>query len=124
MADYTFVNPGKEITSTASAAITGGQCVSVSGNNTVAPSGAASSSYIGVAAHDAASGARVTVHTETARVHRTASTGTVVAGDILTTGALGVVATLATPGSAMHQAVGVALEGATGGALVRWKTLR
>jgi len=128
MGDYTFVNEGREYTSTASASITGSQCLSVSGNNTVAPSGAGSGAFVGVAAHDALNGGRVTVLAGPGRIHRTASTGTVVAGDLLVTGAAGVVATAAavtTPTAGdvttSRAIIGVALEGATGGAVVRWK---
>ncbi|TDB97509.1 phosphoribosyltransferase [Micromonospora fluostatini] len=41
--------------------MTGGQIVAASGVSTVAPAGAAATTVVGVAAHDAANGARVTV---------------------------------------------------------------
>ena len=53
---------GSSATFTASAAITGGQVVEVTGNRTVGPGTAASAKAIGTAAHDAASGAKVVVH--------------------------------------------------------------
>jgi predicted RecA/RadA family phage recombinase len=59
MADYLPKRkPGQAIPMTASAAITGGQLVRVSGSGTVAPTSAASADWLGVAAQDAASGAK------------------------------------------------------------------
>jgi hypothetical protein len=62
VSDYTpvFTNGSIPFTSQASGAITGGDCVIVSGNGTVAASGAGGIA-IGVAAHDATSGQKVTV---------------------------------------------------------------
>ena len=54
--------PGQTVTFTATAAITGGQLVEVSGDRSVAPAGAASTKVVGVAGHDAKSGDLVTVH--------------------------------------------------------------
>jgi len=67
--------PGDTFTRTTSAAVTGGQLVYVSGDNTVAPTSAATAAWLGVAAADAASGADVTVYTE--GVHQLASSGTI-----------------------------------------------
>lgn len=63
MADYVPVYTGEVQPSshTTSAAVTGGRLVAVSGVGTVAQAGAASTTVIGVAAFDAASGARVSV---------------------------------------------------------------
>ena len=55
-------NGGPAVTFTASAAITGGQVVEVTGDRTVGPGTAASAKAVGTAAHDAASGAKVVVH--------------------------------------------------------------
>jgi predicted RecA/RadA family phage recombinase len=95
-------------TSQASATITGGQVLIVSGAGTVAPSSAASVAVVGVAGNDAASGDKVTVITE--GIHRLVATGTVTAGDMVVSAASGTVAT--GPGTA-GQAVGVALTTAT-----------
>jgi hypothetical protein len=116
MADYTPIhNPGNEISFTASAPVVGGQVVVVTGVNSVGPAGADANKVVGVAAFDAAAGARVTVFVK-AFVHETPSTGTIAAGDFLATGANGVVAT---QGAAVNR-VGIALTAATGGAVVRW----
>ncbi|GAA3172516.1 DUF2190 family protein [Nonomuraea roseoviolacea] len=81
--DYTPIYTRGQLpfTSTASAAITGGQFVSVSGNGTIAPSAADSANVVGVAAHDAASGAVVTVHPLVGVIHEmVAGTGGITAG--------------------------------------------
>jgi len=123
MADYTPVfNPGTSYTSTASVAITGGQLLMVTGVDTVGPAAAASVAYVGVAAHDAAVGARVTVHSGVGQIHRTTSTGAITAGQQVQCGAAGVVAVLGgTP--AAGQDIGVALDTASGN-LCKWKSYR
>lgn len=116
MADYTPVhNPGHEVSFTASATIVGGQMVAVTGAMQVGPAGADSGKVAGVAAHDAATGQRVTVFVN-GFVHETLSSGTIAAADNIATGAAGVVVT---QGAAANR-IGVALSAATGGALVRW----
>lgn len=55
-------NPGHTLTLTASATVTGGQLLAVSGSGSVAPAGAASTGCVGMAAFDAAVGQRVTVY--------------------------------------------------------------
>lgn len=120
MPDYVPIhNPGNEITQTASAAITGGQVLMNSGVNTVAPAAAASLKVVGVAAHDAASGARVTVLSGPGMVHESTAAGAVAAGDQLVSGAAGTVSPIGagTPG----QIIGVALTTAADTALVQWK---
>jgi len=94
-----------------------------SGNDTVAPAAAGSNKYLGVAAHDAASGARVTVLTGVGMVHETTAQGAVAAGDLLMTGT--VAGTVATIGAGtFDQVIGVALTGAADTALVKWKATR
>lgn len=60
MADYApkYIY-GDQATALASAAVTGGQLLAVSGNGTVAPAGADVANVIGVAAHDAAQSTRL-----------------------------------------------------------------
>lgn len=123
MADYTPVFTGGAIpmTLTAGGAITGGTFVSASGTNSVTTSGAASATVVGVAAHDAASGAKVTVWPLRNVTHEIASTGTIAAGDGIATGASGVAATVViATGAAAGTLVGIAETPATGGALVRF----
>lgn len=114
MAEYVpLYSPAEEFTSTASAAITGGQLLAASGSGTVAPSGAGSVAVVGVAAFDAATGDKVTVVVQA--VHRLVASGTVTAGELVISGAAGTVAT--GPGT-VGQAVGVALTTATAPNLV------
>lgn len=63
MADYSPIYSGNAMpfTSTTSAIVTGGQVLIASGVGTVGPATAAAATCVGVAAHDAASGAVVTV---------------------------------------------------------------
>jgi Uncharacterized conserved protein (DUF2190) len=123
MSDYNPVYTGgaQPFTLTASAAITGGQVVASSGVSTVAPAGATSTTVVGVAAQDAASGARVTVWPISNVIHETTAAGAVTASNTLSTGANGTVSagtagTLAAAG----QLLGVALTTAADTAKVRW----
>jgi hypothetical protein len=122
--DYVpLYKPGQSTTSTASATITGGQLVAVSGVNTVAPAGANAINWLGVAAFDAASGDRVTLHH--GGVQRLVASGTVTAGDTVVAAASGQVSTLAavtTPTAAdvtnTRAIVGTARTTATNGNVV------
>jgi hypothetical protein len=123
MADYTPIHSGGAIpfTSTTSGVVTGGQLVAASGNFTCAAAGAASTAVIGVAAHDAASGAKLTVWPLHNVTHEITSTGTIAAGDAIVAGAAGVAATAAVAtASAAGTDLGRALAAATGGAVVRF----
>lgn len=112
MADYLPLHaPGEAFTRTTSAAVTGGQLVSVSGTGTVANSGASDASVVGVAAFDAASGTTVTVFS--GGVQRCiAGTGGVTAGQLVHSGAAGTVVTH-TNGTTDYLVVGLALTTAT-----------
>lgn len=124
MADYMpRYQPGTAYTQVASATITAGQMLENTGVNTVGPAGANSTKWIGVAGHDAASGAKVTVLT--GGVQKLTTSGTVTAGDIVVCGAAGVVSTLAavttpTPADVTNTRaiVGIALTTATTGLIV------
>lgn len=115
MADYVpkFL-PGQAITSTASAAITGGKVVCVSGDGTIANAVAAASLIIGVAAQDAAaSGDKVGFFARGA-VHVLTASGTVTAADVVEAAAAGAVATH-TQGTNDVRVFGIALTTATTG---------
>lgn len=116
MADYlpTF-KPGQAITLKASATITGGQLVEVTGAGTVGPAGLNSTKVVGVAGFDAATNDNVVIYSGGVQ-HCTAS-GTVTAGDMVTAAASGAVVTNATPGAGTQ--VGIALSTATTGNDVR-----
>lgn len=131
MADYSPVYlPGAAISLTASATITGGQTVMVSGSGTVAPATTAGAGkHVGVAAFDAASGARVTVF-GFGTVHETTNAGGVTAGDQVGSVDTGKIGTIAAAAAAAAGDVniartvrGVALTTAADAALVRWMSL-
>jgi hypothetical protein len=110
MAEYLPLrDPGMAITAQASAAITAGQLVEITGDNTVGPAGAASKKWRGVAAFDAADGDNVTVRS--GGDHLLVASGAVAAGDEVAAAAAGKVAT-ATSGQPI---VGVAVVGAADG---------
>ncbi len=125
MADYVPLIPNPDnFTSTASATITGGQVLAVTGVSTVGPAGANAVNWVGVAGFDAASTALVTVFVD--GVHLLTASGTVTAGDVVVCGAAGTVATLAavttpTAGDVTNTRaiVGIALTTATTGNKVR-----
>lgn len=109
MADYTPIfKPGAEVTLTASADITAGDALVVSGQQTVAPSSAASAAYAGVAATDAKSGEKVVVLGPA--VHELNASGAINDGDLVMTAAGGDVAAFS--GTTYTQAIGVALADA------------
>ena len=123
MSDYNPVYTGgcKPFTLTASATVTGGQVLISTGINTVGPATATSGKFVGVAAMDAASGARVTVWPIPGCIHESTASGAVTAGDPLATGAAGTAAsgTLGTLAAA-GQLLGTALTTAADTAKVRW----
>jgi hypothetical protein len=80
-------DPGDDYTADASAAITGGRLVEVTGDNTVAHAGAASAKVVGVAPADALSGARVLVKRD--GIWDLVCAATVAAGDRLVAAANG-----------------------------------
>lgn len=111
MAEYTPNVPLGPFTSTTSAAVSAGNCLVVSGDNTVAKSSAASVAFVGVAAFDAGSGDKVTVLR--GGIHTLAASGAIAAGELVTTAASGAVATQATASAANDiQVIGVALSAA------------
>lgn len=100
MADYapvyrSGINP---FTLTASATIVGGQILESTGVNTVGPAGALSVKFVGVAAHDAASGARIAVWPISGILHETTNgnAGTITAGNSVVPGAAGAADTATT----------------------------
>lgn len=127
MAEYLPIRtPGDALVSTASATITGGTIVAVSGNGTVATAGATSLNWVGVAAFDASANDTVTIFT--GGVQEVTASGAITAGDLVVTAASGQVATLAsvtTPTAGdvtgTRAIVGVALTTAANAAKVRVK---
>jgi hypothetical protein len=118
--------PGQAITLKASAPITGGQIVVVTGVGTVGPAGANAVNWIGVASNDAAINDNVAIFAD--GVQSVTTSGTVTAGDLVVCAAAGAVSTLAavtTPTAAdvtnTRGIVGVALSTAATGLKVRVK---
>ncbi|WP_369053902.1 capsid cement protein [Kineococcus terrestris] len=114
--------PAAALPLTASAAVTGGQLLIVSGPGTVAPSTAASGAWIGVAAYDAATGQRLTVHTGSG-VHLLTAAGAIPAGARVAAAANGQVADFGA-GTDYSQIIGIALSSATAGQPVQVKLAR
>lgn len=125
MSDYSPVNSNGNIpfTSVASAAVTGGNLVSASGDNQVAPS-TTGDHPVGVAANDAAIGGRVTVWPILQCRHESRPQGAVAiaAGNPIIAGTTGFVNTgaLATVAAA-GTLIGICTKGGTGGtSLCQW----
>lgn len=116
MTDYTplFPSPVGGVTFTASAAVTGGQLVEVTGDRTVGPAAAGSLKAIGHAGHDAPAGGRLTVHLNGAGVQEGVASGAIAAGALLKAAAAGAVAT----GGTGDNVVGIALAAAANAATV------
>ena len=106
---------GDVITGVASATITGGQTLIVSATGTVGPAGAAAANFIGVAAHDAISGASLAFFPR-GKVHVSTASGSITAGARVDTGAAG---TIASASSALTN-VGIALTTAADAVSVEW----
>ena len=110
MSDYLpKFKPGQGVTFTASADITGGRLVEVSGNRTVAHAGADSAKVVGVAGFDAKAGERVTVFTRAGGVHALTASGAIAAGANVSPAASGKAQTE----GATENTIGLALEAAT-----------
>ena len=110
MADYLpKFKPGQSVTFTASADVTGGRLVAVTGNRTVGPAGADSAAVVGVAGFDAKAGERVTVFTRAGGVHRLTASAAIAAGVKVSSAADGKIQTI----GATTNPVGLALEAAT-----------
>jgi hypothetical protein len=112
----------KTMTFTAGATITGGQLVAMSAADTVSPTAVNPTNYIGIAGHDAATGAPVTVHMGAGVVHETAIATAATAAALLYPGAAGqVTVTQGTGYGAVPIGVAVRALGAAG--TLRWKSL-
>lgn len=124
MADYTPVyGKPQAVTLTASGAIVGGNVLKFSDVNTVSAADANCATYAGVAAHDAASGAPITVYMGAGVIHETPAAAITTALTPLyagsaTAGELGV------SNTGYNVAIGVAIRTTTTThGVVRWKSL-
>lgn len=122
MTDYTPVYSGGAVpfTQTTSAAVTGGQVLAASGNGTVAAAVTATGAVVvGVAAHDAGSGAKVTVWPLDGCIHELVATAAIAANAGVIVDAVGgqvATATIATAAAA-GTLIGTALTTAAGSPL-------
>lgn len=116
MAEYLPIyKPGQALTLKASAGITGGRLVAVSGSGTVATAGADSVVWVGVAAFDASTNDNLTVYC--GGVQTLVAAGAITAGDAVECAASGAVATGS--GTTYATYVGIALTTAADTAQVR-----
>lgn len=124
MADYAPVyGRPKTVTLTAGAAITGGQVLSFSAADTVVPAALNAGNYAGVAAHDAASGAPVTVMMGAGVVHETAAAAATAAAALVFAGS-STAGELGSASTGYNVAIGVAVRASTGThGICRWKSL-
>ena len=116
MADYNPRNVGDTFTKAASAAVTGGQVLDITGNDTVGPSGAASVKVCGVAAFDQpTTGGRVTIWRRNMEHISVIKTGvTLAAGDPIMTDAAGKIDKFVTASSKAESLLGFCIVGGTG----------
>jgi hypothetical protein len=106
---------GDEVTGTASATITAGQVLIVSGNGTLGPAGATAANVVGVAAVDAVNTDRFSFFPR-GKIHISTASGGITAGARVDSGASGTVAS----GASALTNIGVALTTATDGNPVEW----
>jgi hypothetical protein len=124
MSDYSppYADTITPFTMTASATITGGTLLESTTTGAVGPAGAASIKVVGVAAHDAVTGQRVSVWPLDSIVHEITTTAGGTVGDILVAAAAGQIATNNTAGvaAAAGTLVGIALTTAGAAAKQRF----
>lgn len=117
MAEYApLYFPADRMPSTTSATVTAGQVLVVSGADTVAPIAAPNEAWLGVAAHDAASGAAVVVHTT--GVFQVGATGAIAAGKPVIGATGGTVAAFTNATDEPEEVIGVALSAAANSLVV------
>lgn len=122
MGDYQPVYTGgaKPFTATTSGAVTGGNVLAQSGNGTVGVAGAASAIVVGVAAHDALSGGKVSVWPLEGVVHELVAANAITQGGGVQSGATGQVdpaTTSIAAAAALGTLIGTALTTAAGAPL-------
>jgi hypothetical protein len=124
MPDYTTLyGRPQQVTYTAGAAITGGQLLSFSAADTVIPAAANAANYAGIAGHDAAAGAPVTVLMGSGVVHETLATAATAAGALVYAGSA-TAGQLGAANTGYNVAIGVAIRSTAGAnQLLRWKAL-
>jgi hypothetical protein len=124
MADYTPVyGRPKSMTLIAGSAIVGGNVLKFSAADTVVPADLNCTNYAGVAAHDAASGALVTVLMGAGVVHETPALAATAAAALVFAGSA-TAGELGAANSSYTPAIGVAVRASVGAhGVCRWKSL-
>jgi hypothetical protein len=124
VADYAPVyGRPKAMTLTAGAAISGGQVLKFSAADTVVPADLNCTNYAGVAAHDAASGALVTVLMGGGVVHETNAAAATAAAALVYAGSA-TAGELGAANSSYNVPIGVAVRASSGThGVCRWKSL-
>ena len=113
MPDFTpRFKPGHAVTFTASAAVTGGQLVEVTGNMTVGPAAPGSQKLVGQPGHDAPAGEPVTVHIPGKTITTAIASAAIAAGDPVKAAANGQVAKFDAGTDPEPARFGLALEAA------------
>ena len=102
-------DPGAKVTFTASADVTGGRLVALTGAYAVAHAGADSAAVVGVAGFDAKTGDEVTVYTRASGVQRLVASAAITAGAKVISAASGKAATI----GAGTNPIGLALTAAS-----------
>jgi len=125
MSDYSppYADGLAPFSATTSAAVTGGTLAETTTTGAVATAGANSIKVVGVFAHDAPSGGRVSIWPLTGVVHEIASTAGSTVGDCIVAAAAGLLATAATSTATACAAgfdLGIALTTAGAGLKVRF----
>lgn len=125
MGDYTPVQPtGAIVTFTASADVTGGQLVEVTGDMEVGPAGAGSIKVAGVASCDCPAGSELAVFTPAANVEEVEVAASVEAGDHLKAAAAGTVTEFTVGTDSEPARLGLCIQGqSTVGSLCRYLTV-
>jgi hypothetical protein len=121
MSDYVPVSEEGAYSYVASAAITGGQLLELTGDNAVQPAGLTSAKVVGVAAFDAASGSRVTTYSIDKLHETTVANATLTAGNPVKSGLAGTIQLYVVGTDPINSFLGVCVQGATVGNLARWR---
>lgn len=113
MSDFTPRHkPGHAVTFIASAAVTGGQLVEVTGDMQIGPAAAGSQKLVGQPGHDAPAGETVTIHTPGKTITTAVAATAVAAGDPVKAAAGGKVAKFVVGTDPEPARFGLALEAA------------
>jgi hypothetical protein len=122
MPDYNPLADEEAYGLTASAAITGGNLVEITGNGTVGPAGETSQKVVGVAAYDSISGVLVTVlDLDDYHVSTISGVGAIAAGNPIKAGAAGTVEAYVVGTDAVTALLGSCIIGGAANGSCTWK---